>query len=84
MPYVGSPLPSEFLEKTVDRRIYTGDAVETFFEVNFDGENVDVFIDGVKLVLLSNQFQEMSYQPCVVFHDNKTQLNRQPLYVQLK
>ena len=50
MPYVGSPPPSEFLEKTTDRRIYTGDGVETFFEVNFDGENCDVFINGVKLV----------------------------------
>ncbi len=54
MPYIGSPLPSEFLEKAVDRRMYTGDGIETFFEVNFEGENVDVFIDGTKLIPITD------------------------------
>ena len=50
MPYVGQPLPSQFLEKTVDRKIYTCDGVETFFQIQFDGENIDAYLDGVKLV----------------------------------
>jgi len=55
MSYIGNPPPKEtFQERIHDRRFYDMDGIETIFELTFDENNVDAYLDGVKLVLTTD------------------------------
>ena len=55
MSYIGNPPPQEtFKEKILDRRFYDMDGIETIFNLTFDDENVDAYLDGSKLLFTTD------------------------------